>query len=430
MTLLQTSLRGGLLILALALFRAVFFRLLPKKLLPRLWLGAVLMLLCPVPIESSLSIYGLLPAMEGHGALPRFPLPLWLSVGLLLALVLAALYLLGLRRFRLAEPVEDGRVSSWLALHPLWRRLRVKRDPRLKRPLSGGLLRPVILLPAGAERLPDPALHCVLEHEWAHVRGLHALYKLLLAAALCLHWFNPAVWLLCLLAGRDLEFAADEAVLEAGVPRAAYARLLLETAAGGRLPFQSAFGGGARRVKAVLQGKRPGRTAGICFGLLGLALLFAFATVPAAAPAPAPVSLAAPAETLPPPLPIAEEAEPVLTETAEVPAPLRAEKARALEPIFSVRQVEKTFYFRDAETLANEEEALLYALKLELDYTEEGSYYLALVGDVPALPPVLQKEYQRQLDGLTETEPQLLEMKIADHEFWFIMGRRESLEEG
>ena len=177
----------------------------------------------------------------------------------------------------------------------------------------------------------------------------------------------------------------------------------------------------------MLQGKRPGRAAGICFGLLGLALLFAFATVPAAAPAP--VSLAAPAETLSAPLPLAET-EPDLAESAEAPAPLRAEKARALEPIFSVRQVEKTFYFRDAETLANEEEALLYALKLELDYTEEGSYYLALVGDVPALPPVLQKEYQRQLDGLTETEPQLLEMKIADHEFWVIMGRRESLEEG
>lgn len=429
MTLLQTSLRGGLLILALALFRAVFFRLLPKRLLPRLWLGAVLMLLCPIPIESSLSIYGLLPAMDGHGALPRFSLPLWLSVGLLLALVLAVLYLLGLRRFHLAEPVEDGRVSAWLEAHPLWRRLRVKRDPRLKRPLTGGLLRPVILLPAGAERLPDPALLCVLEHEWAHVRGLHALYKLLLAAALCLHWFNPAVWLLCLLAGRDLEYAADEAVLEAGVSRAAYARLLLETAAEGRLPFQSAFGGGARRVKAVLQGKRPGRAAGICFGLLGLALLFAFATVPVAAPSAEPVSLAATAEALPPPLPLAET-EPDLAESAEAPAPLRSEKAGALEPIFSVHQVEKTFYFRDAETLANEKEALGYALKLELDYTEEGSYYLALVGDVPALPPVLQKEYQRQLEGLTETEPQLLEMEIADHEFWVILGRMGSLEEG
>ncbi len=47
----------------------------------------------------------------------------------------------------------------------------------------------------------------------AHVRRFDALTKWLLAAVLCLHWFNPLVWAMYVLAGRDLELACDEAVV-------------------------------------------------------------------------------------------------------------------------------------------------------------------------------------------------------------------------
>ena len=44
----------------------------------------------------------------------------------------------------------------------------------------------------------------VLTHEMAHIRRFDALSKLLLAAAACLHWFNPLVWVMLVLANRDL----------------------------------------------------------------------------------------------------------------------------------------------------------------------------------------------------------------------------------
>ena len=34
-----------------------------------------------------------------------------------------------------------------------------------------------------------------------------------ISLALCLHWFNPLVWLMVMLANRDLELCCDEAVL-------------------------------------------------------------------------------------------------------------------------------------------------------------------------------------------------------------------------
>ena len=52
----------------------------------------------------------------------------------------------------------------------------------------------------------------------------------LLAAAACLHWFNPLVWVMLVLANRDLELSCDAAVvrLYGAEARAPYARTLLE----------------------------------------------------------------------------------------------------------------------------------------------------------------------------------------------------------
>ena len=54
--------------------------------------------------------------------------------------------------------------------------------------------------------------------------------------ALCLHWFNPLVWLAFVLAGKDMEMSCDEAVVRMmgdGV-RAGYAASLLTLATGRR----------------------------------------------------------------------------------------------------------------------------------------------------------------------------------------------------
>ena len=53
--------------------------------------------------------------------------------------------------------------------------------------------------------------------------------SLLLIAAACVHWFNPLVWAMYVLANRDLELSCDETVLRrfGGDVRGAYARVLI-----------------------------------------------------------------------------------------------------------------------------------------------------------------------------------------------------------
>ena len=117
---------------------------------------------------------------------------------------------------------------------------------RISSPLTFGVLRPVILVPKKTDWTDETALRYVLEHEFVHIQRFDVLSKLLLIAAVCVHWFNPLVWVMYVLANRDLELSCDETVLRrfGGDIRAAYARVLIrmEAARGGFAPLCNHFG--------------------------------------------------------------------------------------------------------------------------------------------------------------------------------------------
>ncbi len=75
----------------------------------------------------------------------------------------------------------------------------------------------------------------ILEHELAHIRLRHSWDVLAADLALCMWWFNPAMWLL----KRELqalhEYQADDAVLNSGIDAKTYQTLLIKRAVGSRL---------------------------------------------------------------------------------------------------------------------------------------------------------------------------------------------------
>jgi len=76
-------------------------------------------------------------------------------------------------------------------------------------------------------RHPAAELATVLRHEQAHVRQWHTLDVLLAQVALAAAWCNPAAWLLARALRDNLEYLADQAVLEAGLDRQTYQYSLL-----------------------------------------------------------------------------------------------------------------------------------------------------------------------------------------------------------
>ncbi len=94
-------------------------------------------------------------------------------------------------------------------------------------PLLLGFFRPAIVLPAG--ELAGEDFRYTVRHELIHEKRKDLLYKWLVQVALCLHWFNPLVWIMARETTRACELSCDEAVLNSLAPeeRWAYGNVLL-----------------------------------------------------------------------------------------------------------------------------------------------------------------------------------------------------------
>ncbi len=229
-------------------------------------------------------------AFGGVLLLPPVCLAVWFVGAMALAFCFLLAYVRAYREFGMSLPVENRTVREWLAMHSLRRKLEVCYSDRICAPLSYRVLRPVILLPgrvddretAGTGGYADSLLY-ILEHEYVHIQRLDALTKILMAAALCLHWFNPLVWMMYILFNRDMELSCDEAVLcrFGENTKSAYAMTLIrmEERKDSFTPLFNNFSRNAveERIGAIMKLKKrtPGRLVTVCLTIMVICGLFA-----------------------------------------------------------------------------------------------------------------------------------------------------------
>ncbi len=169
--------------------------------------------------------------------LPPLAFVLW-GVGCGSALVSVGMGAWRFRKLvRAGRPVEN---EAWLGqLGALRRQLAIRADVRLVlgretvTPMTGGLWKPVILLPASAGTWSEARRHVVLAHELIHVRRRDALRQVAGRAVLAIYWFHPLSWVASQLAAARREEACDDEVLAAGARPSEYAGHLLSLAEGG-----------------------------------------------------------------------------------------------------------------------------------------------------------------------------------------------------
>ena len=99
-------------------------------------------------------------------------------------------------------------------------------------PMTWGIRRPTILLPAEATEWPLERRRDVLLHELAHVKRHDFATQLIARLACAVYWFNPLIWLAAMRLREERERACDDQVLRAGTKPSAYATHLLEIARG------------------------------------------------------------------------------------------------------------------------------------------------------------------------------------------------------
>ena len=313
MNLLQMSLSGAVMILVIVVIRALSIHKLPKNTFLLLWGIALLRLLIPYSLRSAFSVYSLLdrlaPATAGKADVPALLVPapsmaapaaahdlpeavahvdpwllIWALGALACGLFFALTYLKCHREFRASLPVDHANVQRWLSLHHLRRSIEIRQSDRISAPLTFGVLRPVILMPKTTDWDDQDTLNYVLAHEYVHIRRFDAVIKLLLTVALCVHWFDPAVWMMYVLANRDLELSCDEAVIRAfgTSARSAYATALIhmEETRSGLTPLCSNFSKNAieERIIAIMKTKKTSVVSLLVALILIFGVTAAFAT--------------------------------------------------------------------------------------------------------------------------------------------------------
>ena len=136
----------------------------------------------------------------------------------------------------------------------------VYHSDKVAMPFVLGLLHPRIYLPKHLEKRERSY---ILLHERIHICRRDPIFRMLAYMALCLHWFNPLVWLAFFLSERDMEMSCDEAVIRklGNQVKKEYTTSLLSLATGRRgvskvsLAFAEGDTGG--RIRNILRYRKP-----------------------------------------------------------------------------------------------------------------------------------------------------------------------------
>lgn len=130
----------------------------------------------------------------------------------------------------------------------------------LATPFVFGAIRPRIYLPA---ILGEHERSYIVKHEQVHIRRLDHLIKPLAFAVVCIHWFNPLVWLAFVLMSEDMEQSCDESVIKQlgnGIKKD-YSASLVALAAGKRFIGGSPLAFGENNTKGrilnILNYRKP-----------------------------------------------------------------------------------------------------------------------------------------------------------------------------
>jgi beta-lactamase regulating signal transducer with metallopeptidase domain len=181
------------------------------------------------------------------------------------------------RLVRNATPIDQPGVTGLL------------ESGRVSSPLTCGILRPRIILPASWREWSDEKLRVVLLHERSHVRSGDPAVSLLARLNCALFWFHPLSWWLERKLFTLAEFTCDDiAVMAMGAPER-YASILLEFAdavrrKGSRVSWQgSGIENGLRqRIDRLAEGYAPQfvpHLKSIVIALLSLAVIYVSAAI-------------------------------------------------------------------------------------------------------------------------------------------------------
>jgi len=271
MNLIEMSFTASILIVAIMIIRALFLNKLPKITFPILWGIVLIRLIFPFSFDTGFSFtaFWVNPIIRGVQLLSTEPsisetmpsylentmiqppsdsqaaspvlendadfqsvvttnvfetiseliITNWLIVSWLIGVILCVAFFIlsywkSLRKINCAFPISDEFLDRWKSEQRIKRPLSILVSDQITTPLALGVLKPKIILPDGMDLQNKSNLDYVLTHELYHIKRFDVLWKLLAVGVVCIHWFNPLVWVAFMLINRDLEISCDAWVVK------------------------------------------------------------------------------------------------------------------------------------------------------------------------------------------------------------------------
>lgn len=296
MTLLRMNFSGAILILLIIVIRALAINKLPKRTFLLLWEIVIIRLLFPFSIPSEFSAFSFIKQCKSGAMFFRraeenvlnltlqgnifngvqsiqqpntaytVPVSIWFIIWCVGTMLFAICFVISYLHFRFwfntSFPMRDDFTEQWLREHQTKRVVSIRQSEKFSTPLTYGIFHPTILIPKKMEWTDTEQLQYILLHEYMHICHYDIVKKLLAITALCVHWFNPLVWVMCILFNRDIELACDESVVGhmGGNSRFIYALMLInmEARKSGLTPFCNNFSKNAieERITAIMKMKK------------------------------------------------------------------------------------------------------------------------------------------------------------------------------
>ena len=321
MNIMQMSISAGIFIIAIVIMRAIALNKLPKNTFLILWGIALIRLLIPVSIPSQFSIYTVFsrlfkgnanvaentianivqpnhflipvevsnqlvePAVQSRFAEVSISSIIWLIGAIILFVFFTVIHIRNCKELRFSLPIHNhDLINEWSKEHKIKRTITILQSDRITTPLAVGLIKPRIILPKSMNIEDKELLQYVLTHEYYHIKRFDVLSKTILTIALCLHWFNPLVWIMLILMNRDIELTCDEKVVcHFGTDTKfsyAYSLIRMAEQRSKLTPLHSGFSKNAaeERITSIMKIKKTSIVSAITSLSLLVGITFVFAT--------------------------------------------------------------------------------------------------------------------------------------------------------
>ena len=166
------------------------------------------------------------------------------------------------RRLRNSLLIEHNETINTILRNENMGHVLVFTNDHIASPLVSGVFSPRIYLPSGMDFQNVQILRHILAHETMHIKRKDNLTKAMMLLAICLHWYNPLVWVMSKYLSADLEAACDADVLKNSDAEErqnyAYSLLAMAVTANRKTLLYSAFSKTEveRRIRGILQHKK------------------------------------------------------------------------------------------------------------------------------------------------------------------------------